>query len=278
MPPIVAARFASATAGNASSSRGKNSQVSGLVQSTAGAVSGTRSGQFSPRAIGISIVGGLAWTRVAPSTNSTIECTTLVGCTTTSIRSIGMPKSRCASITSSPLLTRVAELMVTTGPMSHVGCASACSTVTSCSSSTDFPRNGPPLAVSTSRRTSSGEPPRRHCASALCSESTGTIWPGLARSTTRGPPMMRLSLLASASVLPASSAARVGRSPTAPLMALSTTSHGRPATSVDASSPRPTYAGANSATCRANSSGLLPPAVRPMTRNRSGLARTMSSA
>ena len=43
------------------------------------------------------------------------------------------------------------------------------------------PRNGPPLAVSTSRRTSSARPPRRHCASALCSESTGTIWPGLAR-------------------------------------------------------------------------------------------------
>ena len=60
--------------------------------------------------------------------------------------------------------------------------------------------------------------------------------------------MIRLSLLASASVLPASSAARVGRSPTAPLMALSTTSHGWPAASVDASSPRPTYAGANSAT------------------------------
>ena len=60
-----------------------------------------------------------------PSTNSTIECTTEVGWTTTSIRSNGMSKSRCASITSSPLLTRVAELMVTNGPMSQVGCASA---------------------------------------------------------------------------------------------------------------------------------------------------------
>ena len=43
--------------------------------------------------------------------------------------------SRCASITSRPLLTRVAELIVTTGPMSQVGCASACSGVTSASSS-----------------------------------------------------------------------------------------------------------------------------------------------
>ena len=145
----------------------------------AGAASGTRSGQPRPSAIGISIDGGDACASVEPSLNSTIECTTEVGCTTTSIRSNGMPNSRCASITSRPLLTRVAELIVTTGPMSQVGCASACSGVTSCSSSRLRPRNGPPLAVSTSRRTSSARPPRRHCASALCSESTGTIWPGL---------------------------------------------------------------------------------------------------
>ena len=67
------------------------------------------------------MVGGLAWASVEPSVNSTIECTTLVGWTTTSMRSKGMSKSRCASITSRPLLTRVAELIVTTGPMSHVG-------------------------------------------------------------------------------------------------------------------------------------------------------------
>ena len=109
------------TAGNASSSSGKNSHVCGLVQSTGGAVSGSRSGQARPSAIGISIVGGLAWASVEPSVNSTIECTTLVGCTTTSMRSNGMSKSRCASITSSPLLTSVAELIVTTGPMSQVG-------------------------------------------------------------------------------------------------------------------------------------------------------------
>ena len=121
------------------------------------------------------MVGGLACTRVDPSTNSTMECTTLVGCTTTSIRSKGMPKSRCASITSSPLLTSVAELMVITGPMSHVGWAIACSGVTSASSARVRPRNGPPLAVSTSRRTSSAAPARRHWARALCSESTGTI-------------------------------------------------------------------------------------------------------
>ncbi len=121
MPPRSPASRARRTAGNASSSSGKNSQVCALVQSTAGAVPGTRSGQARPRAIGISIVGGLACARVDPSVNSTIECTTLVGWTTTSIRSNGIPKSRWASITSRPLLTSVAELIVTTGPMSHVG-------------------------------------------------------------------------------------------------------------------------------------------------------------
>ena len=45
--------------------------------------------------------------------------------------------------------------MVTTGPMSQVGCAIACSGVTSAASSRVRPRNGPPLAVMTSRRTSS---------------------------------------------------------------------------------------------------------------------------
>ena len=42
-----------------------------------------------------------------------------------------------------------------------------------------------PLAVTTSLRTSSGLPLRRHCASAECSESTGRSWPGLARDVIR---------------------------------------------------------------------------------------------
>ena len=157
--------------------------------------------------------GGLAWASVEPSTNSTIECITDCGWTTTSIRSIGMSKSRCASITSRPLLTSVAELMVMTGPMAQVGWAIACSGVTSASSARVRPRNGPPLAVSTSRRTSSARPPTRHWASAECSESTGTICPGAAAAVTSGPPMIRDSLLARARLCPARSAARVGSQP-----------------------------------------------------------------
>ncbi len=57
-------------------------------------------------------------------------------------------------MTSRPLLTRVAEFVVTTRPMSHVGWASASAGVTSASDARERPRNGPPDAVSTSRRTS----------------------------------------------------------------------------------------------------------------------------
>ena len=127
-----------------------------MVQSQAGAASGTRSGQLMPHAIGIRMSGGLAWAMVEPSTNSTIEWTTDCGCTTTSMASNGTSKSRWASMTSSPLFISVAELIVTRGPMAHVGCASACSTVTSSSAARSQPRKGPPLAVRTSRRTSRG--------------------------------------------------------------------------------------------------------------------------
>ena len=75
--------------------------------------------------------GGDACAIVAPSTNSTMECTIDCGWTTTSIASNGTSNSRCASMTSSPLFTSVAELVVTIRPMSQVGCASASSGRTS---------------------------------------------------------------------------------------------------------------------------------------------------
>ena len=115
----------------------------------------TRSGQSRPSEIGSRMSGGEACAIVEPSMNSTIECTIDCGCTTTSMRSYSTSKSRCASMTSSPLFTSVAEFVVTTRPMSHVGCASASAGVTSSRSSRCRPRNGPPDAVSTSRRTSS---------------------------------------------------------------------------------------------------------------------------
>ena len=97
-----------------------------LGQSTGGAASATRCGQPMASAIGIRMSGGLACAIVAPSVNSTIEWITDCRCTTTSMRSKPMPNSRCASISSRPLLTSVAELIVMTGPMFQVGWASAC--------------------------------------------------------------------------------------------------------------------------------------------------------
>lgn len=54
-----------------------------MVQSTAAAASGTRSGQPMPSAMGSRMSGGLAWASVDPSANSTIEWITDCGCTMT---------------------------------------------------------------------------------------------------------------------------------------------------------------------------------------------------
>src|SRR5690606_28519520 len=170
--PTCRARF---TEGNASLSRGKNSQVDALLQSKTGAASGTLSGQPRPMAMGPRMSGGVAWASVDPSVNSTIEGTYDCGCTTTSMPSKGMSYSRCASITSRPLLTRFAETIVITSPMAQAGWARASSTVTSASSARVRPRKGPPEAVTTSLRTSARVPAASAWNSAACSESTGMI-------------------------------------------------------------------------------------------------------
>ena len=92
-------------------------------------------------------------------------------------RSYGMPKSQCASISSSPLFASVAESTVIFRPIDQVGCASASSTVTCSSSARVRPRNGPPDAVRTSDSTVSGSRPSRHWKSAECSLSTGSRRP-----------------------------------------------------------------------------------------------------
>ena len=72
------------------------------------------------------------------------------------MRSYGVPNRWWASITSRPLFISVAESIVILPPIAHVGCLSACSTVTSSSSARVRPRNGPPEAVMTSRSTAPG--------------------------------------------------------------------------------------------------------------------------
>ena len=148
-------------------------------------------------------------------------------------------------------MTSVEELIVTTGPILHVGCAKACWGVTSVSSWRFFPLKGPPEAVRTSWATSllpvtreavspfSCTPLSRHCAIAECSESTGTICPGRRiRLRTKEPPTTKDSLFARARVAPASSAASVGPRPTPPVIPFKTTARGKyPAICVEASTP-----------------------------------------
>ena len=98
--------------------------------------------------------GGESCAMTLPSTNSTIECTTLSGWITTSSCSGSSSKSQRASITSSALFIRVAESIVILGPIRQVGCLRASSGVTSVSSLRVRPRNGPPDEVRMTRRTS----------------------------------------------------------------------------------------------------------------------------
>ena len=117
-----------------------------------------RRGHVSAYWIGKHMSVRLSWARMEPSVNSTIECTMLCGWMTTSMRSMPMPKSHCASIISSPLLKSVAESMVIFGPISHVGCRSAAASVTWAIWSDGSVRNGPPDAVRMSREISFSPP------------------------------------------------------------------------------------------------------------------------
>ncbi len=110
-----------------------------------------------------------------PSTNSTKEWMTDWGWRTTSIREGGRPKRKCASMTSRPLFIMVAESIEIFGPIFHVGCASASSTVIAPNVWRSRWRSGPPEPVSTMRRTSSRVPHRSAWWMALCSESIGRI-------------------------------------------------------------------------------------------------------
>ena len=77
-------------------------------------------------------------------------------------------------MTSRPLFTSVAEFVVTSVPMSQVGCASACAGVTSRSSAAGPAAERAAAGGEQQAATSAAAPARRHCASAECSESTGT--------------------------------------------------------------------------------------------------------
>ena len=152
-------------------------------------------------------------------------------------------------MTSSPLFMSVDESTVIFGPIFHVGCDRASSRVTVASDSAVRPRNGPPLAVSTTRATSCAPLPERSAwCTAQCSLSTGmSSAPGVERSgCTTGPAAMRLSLFASPSTFPARSVSMVTGSPANPMTPFTTTS-ACPTTSVR--SPDTVMPGTAAATC-----------------------------
>ncbi len=130
-------------------------------------------------------------------------------------------------MTSKALFINVVESIEIFGPICQVGCRSARSGVTSGQlAAPTGPGTAPPDEVRITRRTSLGPPQARAWKIAECSLSTGRIVAPRrrARSITSGPATTSVSLLARATVLPASSAAQVPSSPAAPTIAVRTRS------------------------------------------------------
>ena len=246
------------------------------------------------------------WAMTDPSRSSTSECTTDCGCTTTSMRSGPVSNSQRASMTSRPLFISVAESTVILRPMRQVGWARASAGRTSSRRSAGHSRNGPPEAVSTSRRTSADGRPWRHWWMALCSLSTGsTATPRRRAAAMTSPPAMtRTSLLARAIVFRASMAASTASSAVVPVVAHSTrstagwvaTASSPSAPLAECSTPARTDAGTAARTAARPSSAatentrgrwrstcsasrdVLAPAARPTTSIRSGCAAATASA
>ena len=184
-----------------------------------------------------------SWASTEPSTYSTIEWTMLCGWTMTDTCAVGKSNNQRASMTSNPLFISVAESIVILSPIFHVGCCSASATRMPAKSSAGRCRNGPPDAVRMIRLTSAWRWPCRAWNTALCSLSTGrSCPPRLAASRViNSPDTTSASLLASATSLPARTAASVEGRPSAPTSAATTRSAGAcVATSCRPSAPHTT--------------------------------------
>ena len=226
VPPSSRARRARRRAGNRSWSGSRNVSRAKSLTSKRENAWAQRLGQVSAYWIGSRMSGRLACATTEPSTNSTMECTTDCGCTTTSICSGRRSKSQRASITSSALFIRVAESIVILGPMDQVGWRSASVGVARAMRFSLQVQNGPPEAVRITRDSSSRRPAESAWKIAECSLSTGRIRPphDPAMSISSGPAATSDSLFASARVLPRRSASTETGRPAAPDAALSTTS------------------------------------------------------
>src|SRR5258708_5852677 len=104
---------------------------------------------------------------------------------------------------------QVAESIEILAPIDQLGCATACAGVAAAIASAEAVRTGPPLAVRTILETSLKLLPARHWKIALCSLSSGSRVAPLAAAAPiiSAPAVTNASLLASATVRPASIAA-----------------------------------------------------------------------
>ena len=172
--------------------------------------------------------GSPRWASSAPSRNRTSAWTIDVGCTTTSIPSYGHVEE---PVGLDQLETLVRERRRVDRDLRPHAPGRMCERLggrdMSPSSARERPRNGPPEAVRTSPATCLGLAPSRHWWSAECSLSTGSRRPSTplpGRRCASSPAATRLSLFASASVTPCSSAQSVARTPAKPTIAFRTTS------------------------------------------------------
>src|SRR6185503_16208516 len=138
-----------------------------------------------------------------------------------------------------PLFIIVAESTEILAPIDQLGWATACAGVAAPIVSAEAARNGPPLAVRINLETSAERLPARHWKIALCSLSMGSsvALDERAASVIRAPAVTSASLLARATVLPASTAPITGRKPAQPTIAAMTRSASAAAASTRASSP-----------------------------------------
>src|SRR5436190_23956112 len=120
----------------------------------------------------------------------------------------------------------VAESTEIFAPIDQLGCATASAGVAERIVSADADRKGPPLAVRINLETSAERLPARHWNIALCSLSMGSrVAPDeCAASVISAPAVTSASLLASAIVLPASTAPMTGLRPAQPTIAAITRS------------------------------------------------------
>ena len=193
----------------------------------------------------------------------------LCGCTIASMRSDGSPKSQCASMSSRALFISVALSIVILRPICQVGCRSASAGVAAAVRSAGQVRKGPPLAVITTRSSSSTRPERMHCASALCSESMGKSCTPFAatRDMTRSPAATRVSLLASARWQPSSIARRALARPAKPTIAATSRSPGRARSSTSRSADSaPVRACSDDGSARAASASAIATSRTPSAR------------